>query len=182
MSGFTLAEVLVVLVIIGIMATMALPRLDFAGQRSSGAMQFVGTTLLGAQRGAVTRQHAVVVAFDQPGRSIRLHYDRDNDARIDAGEEVRREFLDEGVVFGLGGASAHPVGSRAVTFTHRQDGLPAVTFHRNGSASEEGGIYLTTRRSLTAAHTRDARLVLVDRATGRPSWLHYTGTEWKREF
>lgn len=178
-AGFTVAEMLAVLVIMGIMAAIAVPRLDIAEVRTAGAVQVAGSTLLAAQRAAVTRQHDVVVAFDPTGRAIRLHYDRDNDGRADAGEEVRAEPLAEGVVFGRGAAPAYFVGPDAVTFTRRApDGLRVVTFHRSGSASEEGGVYLTTRRGRAA----DARVVVVDRATGRASWLAYTGSTWKREF
>lgn len=171
-----------VLVLMGILVAIAQPRLDFAGYRSSGAMQFVGTTLLAAQRAAVTRQHNVVVAFDAATNTLRLHYDRDNDGVMDTGEEVRREPLGEGVVYGRGTAAAAFVGNGPITFVHRQAGLPAVTFHRNGSANEEGGVYLTTRRAVAGSFPRDARLVVVDRATGRASWLAYTGSTWKREF
>lgn len=183
-AGFTLAEILIVLLLISLLSVLAAPKLDVSGVRTDGAMRSVGSTLLAAQRAAVTRQHAVVVAFDEANRGIRIHYDRDNDTRLGAREPISLEPLEAGVRFGRGGAAQDAVaGAGPVSFRFRQDGLPAVVFHRNGSASEEGGVYLTSARAAReSGHERDTRLVVVDRATGRPSWSAYDGARWKREF
>ncbi|HEU4454432.1 MAG TPA: hypothetical protein VFR81_15295, partial [Longimicrobium sp.] len=135
-----------------------------------------------AQRAAVARQHDVVVAVDVPGRALRVHYDTDGDGRVDTGEVVRRERLGEGAVFGRGSAPAWLPGAAAVSFAGRQDGMPAVTFRRSGSASEEGGFYVTSARAQAAGLAKHARAVVVDRATGRPGWASYTGGQWKRDF
>lgn len=182
-GGFTLAEVLAVLVIMGIMVSIAGPRLNLSGYRTTAAMNAVGSHILAAQRAAVSGQQSVVVAFDAGFQQLRIHHDRDGDGRIDTGETVRVEALGEGVVFGQGGAPDSFVGSGPITFTKRQGSLPAVTFHRNGTASEEGGIYLTTRRAIDKGGEPGAgRLVVVDRATGRASWFSYNGSAWTREF
>ncbi|MDB4949807.1 MAG: hypothetical protein JWM27_2456 [Gemmatimonadetes bacterium] len=182
-AGYTFMEMITVLVLLGILATLALPRLDVTGYRSDAALHSVGTLLLSAQRAAVMKQHAVVVAFDVTGRRIRVHDDLNDNGAIDAGEGIRWEPLDDGMVFGQGSAPAAAVGAGPVTFTKRQTSWPAVTFLRNGSAGEEGGVYLTSRRAVTAGgRPRDARLVTVARATGRPSWLSYASGSWKTEF
>lgn len=182
-GGFTLAEILAVLVIMGILVSIAGPRLNLSGYRTTAAMNAVGSHVLAAQRAAVTGQQSVVVAFDVGLQQLRTHHDSDGDGSIDTGEFVRVETLGEGVVFGQGGAPASFVGSGPVTFRKKQGALPAVTFHRNGTAGEEGGIYLTTRRAVAQGGDPGAgRLVVVDRATGRPSWFSYTGSEWTREF
>ncbi|HEX8430952.1 MAG TPA: hypothetical protein VF625_06670, partial [Longimicrobium sp.] len=70
-----------------------------------------------------------------------------------------------------------------VTFTRKQGTLKAVTFRRNGSATEEGGFYITSvRASRETGRARDARSVTIDRPTGRPSWSTYTGAAWTQEF
>lgn len=182
-GGYSLVEVMTVLVVMGILAAIAAPRLDVARYRADSAMQAVGSGLLVAQRAAVVKQHDVVVSFDTGARLVRTHEDADNDGRIDAGELVRVQPLDEGVAFGRGGAPAFRIGDGPVSFTRAQAGRPAVTFHRNGSASEEGGVYLTSARAARGgAHPTDARVVVVDRATGRPSWFNYTGPTWKQGF
>lgn len=64
-----------------------------------------------------------------------------------------------------------------------QGGLPALTFHRDGSASEEGGFYITSRRAqVVGGYPQDTRAVEVERATGRPSWYRAGINEWHRGF
>lgn len=182
-GGFSMIELMTVLVIIGIMASIAAPRLDISHYRVDSAMQSVGSALLAAQRAAVVKQHDVVVSFDTGGRMVRIHEDMDNDALVDTGEDVRFRPLDPGVAFGRGGAPGFRIGNGPVSFTRVQAGRPAVTFHRNGTASEEGGVYLTsTRAARSGGYAADARVIIVDRATGRPSWFNYTRLTWKRGF
>jgi prepilin-type N-terminal cleavage/methylation domain-containing protein len=181
-TGFTLPEVLAVVVIIGILATLAAPRLDVSRYRSETAAQAAAGAFLVAQRAAVARGHDVIVGFDVAGRRLRIHQDDDNDGRIDDGERVRFEPLPTGAVFGRGGAGAnHPrLGTAAVSFTALRDGLPALIFNRSGSTSEEGGVYLT---SAVAEAERNrpmvSRAVVVERASGRPVVARYTPAGWK---
>jgi prepilin-type N-terminal cleavage/methylation domain-containing protein len=184
--GFTLIELVMVLAMVGIVAAIAVPRLDFTRYRVDSAMQGIGTTMLVAQRLAVTRQHDVIVRFDVPGGALIVHEDSDNDGVVDSGERVRRVPLGEQVVFGRVGAPAAPIpglGSQ-VTFSRVAGGMPAVVFHRNGSASEAGGFYLTSKRALlNPGHESDTRAVEVERGTGRVSWYRYTGRgTWVRGF
>lgn len=171
-----------VLVIFGILGAIVAPRLNLAPARGSAAASLSGSTLMAAQRAAVSRQHNVVVAFDQPRRRMRVHYDADNDGRVDTGEHVTWATLPDGVVFGRGGAPAGRAGAGAVSFRLRQDGFPAVFFMRNGSASEEGGFYLMSADAQAQGKAREARMLVLDRATGRPSWHRYDGAQWKTEF
>lgn len=173
-----MVEVMAVLVIIGIMVAIAAPRIDTAPYRVNSEVQQMGSTLLAVQRAAVTRQHSMVVSFDQAGRRMRVHYDLNSNGRIDTGESTYFEPLEKGVVFGRGAAPQHYFGPDAVDFTFRQGGLPAVAFHRNGSVNEEGGVYLTSLKG----RATDARAVVIDRGTGRPSWYNYSGSAWKQDF
>ena len=182
-DGFSLAELLLVVVIIGLLAVISLPRIDYTRFRADGGMQAVGTALLASQREAVTRQHDVAVLFDVPRRSLRVLYDANNNRIADPGERLRVVALDDHVVFGRGAASARGFGSAAVGFTRQVGGMPAVVFHRNGSASEAGGLYLTSRRAAGGtAHASDTRAVEIVRATGRPEWFLYDGHQWQRRF
>ena len=180
--GFTIIEILMVVVLIGLIAGIAIPRLNIGAYRVNGAARSVASLLARAQRLAVTNQYDVNVLFDIGGNAIRIHEDLDDDNAIDNNERVRRYPLGDGVVFGLGGAPTRPAGAGPVTFTRQQAGVLELIFRRDGSASENGAIYITTPNALEAGRVRDARSIEVVRATGRPQWYTYTGSAWVRKF
>lgn len=180
-AGFSLAELMVVVVIIGISLALAAPRINLSPTRTEAAVHALSSALMAAQRAAVAGQHDVVVAFDQGQQRLRIHHDVDNDGTMDAGERVRTELLARGVVFGRGSAGTlAQLGAPAVSFTRTQNGLKAVTFNRAGSASEEGGAYLTSSNPAAAASS--ARAVVVDRGTARAVAWRFNGTAWQRRF
>jgi prepilin-type N-terminal cleavage/methylation domain-containing protein len=182
-GGFSLTEVMAVLVIVGIGLAMATPRINLTAHRTESAVQGLASTLMAAQRAAVARQHDVVVAFETDQQRIRIHFDIDNDGIMDGGETIRREPLGNTVVFGRGPGAAQlaQLGAGSVSFAGRQNGVPAVTFGRGGDASEEGGAYLTTATGTNpTAYT--SRAVVVDRATGRAAVFRYTQSGWQRRF
>ncbi len=182
MAGFTLVEMIMVVAVIGIVASLAAPRIDYTRFRIDSAVRGVGNRMLMAQRLAVTRQHDVIVRFDVANSVIRVHDDLDNDGAVGNGEHTTALPLSDQVVIGLGSSTPlHPVGAGPITFSKRVENMPAVTFHRNGSASEYGGIYLTSKRNRNGGtHPRDSRLVVVDRATGRVATYRFDGSEWIR--
>jgi len=176
--GFSLIEALIILTVIGILVGIAMPHVDVKRFRMNEAVREVASTLARAQYRAVLQQHDVIVSFEVGARRLRIHEDRNNDGRVQADEPVTYYALPEGVVFGRGPAPPLPMGLGPVTFRQRF-GTPYVTFHRNGSASETGGLYLT---AVGAPEASDARAVEVERATGRASWYLYDGKAWKRGF
>lgn len=184
--GVTLPEIMVVMAIVAVVGAMAIPRFDLVRYRMDGAARGTATALVAAQRMAVKRQHDVVVAFDVANGLLRIHQDEDNDGEIDPGESIRRVPLGENVEFGVGGATPLVAGGEVpVGFTGEEAGLRAVRFIRNGSASEEGELYLTSTRALTrdeGRYTKDARALKVDRATGRISWYHFEDSKWTKGF
>lgn len=180
-AGFTMAEVLAVLVIIGIGTAIALPRVNMTHHRSETAVHQVATTLMAAQRAAVSGQHDVVVAFETSQRRVRVHHDLDNDGVMDGNERVLRWPLPDLVIFGNSAGSLSQLGGGPVSFTRQQAGAPAVTFNRSGSASEEGGLYLTTATQ-TAPKPTTARAIVVDRATARAVTWRYGTSGWERRF
>ena len=183
--GFTLVEMLIVITMIGIMTGMALWRVDIARYQVNGDIQAIGTTLIASQREAIAKQHNVIVMFDTAGNRVRVVWDANNNGTFDADEHSRVVELGERVQFGLGTAPAMPFGGAAVDFTQTETstGLPEVTFYRNGSASEAGGAYITSRRSIgDPKYAIDNRAMRVERATGRAEWWHYDGSTWVRGF
>jgi len=182
-GGFTLVELVVVVVMSAIVAGIAIPMVNVARFRTDSAILELYTTLQASQRMAVLRGHSVVVALDVEGSRYRIHSDINNDGILDGGEPVRWVPLGEGVAFGRGGAEPLDGGmdsSAAHTFTRQQGDLPAFAFRRNGSATEEGVLYVTSGRSASSgAFPEESRLVTVTRATGRVSCLRYTGQSWE---
>jgi prepilin-type N-terminal cleavage/methylation domain-containing protein len=179
-AGFTLIEAVMVMALVGLIAAFAVPRLDFSRFRVNGAVRGVAGVLAVAQRSAVTLQNNVNVVFNTDAHQITIHEDADNDNIIDNGERTRSYPVGEGIEFGRGGAPARLYGADRVSFTRRLNGMPVLVFRRDGSASESGGIYLTTTRATRTATPADARSVEVVRATGRAEWYRYDGSAWRR--
>lgn len=178
--GFTLVEMLTVMALLVIIMGIALPNIDVARFRLDGEVQSLALMVNSSQRLAVLRQYDIVLAFDEDERMIRLHHDTDNDGDLDSGEELRFIRLEEEVVFGRGGASALSGGGSTVTFTEVQGGLPALTFRRNGSASETGVIYLTSlRASRTSGYSHHSRAIEIERATGQVTCMSNKTLTWE---
>lgn len=182
--GFTLVELLITMSIMGLVVAIVMPRIDLARYQVEGTMQSVGTLMLAAQRLAVTRQHDVVARFDLTNNTIRLLQDKNNDGVIASTEHVQTVYLGDKVVFGRGFAPARAIGNGPVTFTQIVAGQPSVTFHRNGSASEEGGFYLTSQRAASgySSGQGDTRAIEIERGTGRTRWFRYVNSAWKQGF
>jgi Tfp pilus assembly protein FimT len=169
-----------VVVLIGITVGIALPRLGLSRYQANAAARTVTGALSYAQRMAISQQADIQVAFDPAQRGIRVHEDRDNDRVMDPGERVTFTPLPEGTTFGRGTAAARPFGGAAIELVNTQGGLPVLTFRRDGTASEEGGVYLTTISGLASDRVTDVRSVEFSRATGRSIWFTYAAGTWKR--
>ncbi len=178
-QGFSLIEVLSVIVIMGLLAAVAIPRSGISSYQANSGAQVVSATLAYAQRQAISRQADTRVAFDLPNNRLRIHEDRNNDNVIDAGERMTFTNLPEGITFGRGTAAARAIGGGVVTFTRAQGILPVLVFRRDGTASEDGGVYLSTIAGLSIDRTSDVRAVEISWATGRTTWFSYAAGVWK---
>ena len=178
-QGFSLIEVLSVIVIMGLLTAIALPKAGISSYQANSGAQVVSTALSYAQRQAISRQADTRVAFDLANNRMRIHEDRNNDNVIDAGERVTFSNLPEGITFGRGTAAARAIGGEVVTFTRAQGILPVLVFRRDGTASEDGGVYLSTIAGLSIDRTSDVRAVEISRATGRATWFSYGTGTWK---
>lgn len=173
--GFTLVELLYVMVIVGILVSVAAPALDVNRFRMNSAVIELATELMAAQRSAILRGHDMVVAMDEDQNRLRIHTDANNDGMIQSTEAWKVLVLPEGVVFGLVDAPKLSQFNPPFTFKKKQGTYPAVTFHRNGSASEQGILYLTGIGG--GAKAESARAIEVIRSTAKVKcWSYITGT------
>lgn len=175
-GGFTLVEVIIVCVMIGLLVLIAVPRINFQRARVDSAAVQVTSQLLLAQRIAVMRQYDVRVVFDSTKYEMTIHQDANNDGKVDTGEQTRKEKLTDGVQYGHVGAVVYGAGP-SVTFEKDPiSKLPTLVFHRNGSGSEEGAIHLTNR---PAGSKIDDRVVRITRATGLAKcWNRRVSSTW----
>ena len=172
--GFTLVELIYVMIIVTVLAGVALPLLDVSRFRLNSAVVETATELMAAQRSAVLRGHDVIVAIDQSGYRMRIHLDANNDRLIQPTETWKVMELGDGVTFARTGAPNLTASTSHVTFTQKQGEYPAVTFHRNGGASEQGIIYLNARGG--GAQGENQRAVEVVRSTSKiKCWSYSTG-------
>src|SRR5262245_35673058 len=97
--GFTMAETMVVLLVAGMMITLAIPRVDVTRYKADAIAQIVRTQLQNASRASITRQHDVIVSFDTLGEQMVTTFDANNNSIIDSGERVSYRGLDTGILF-----------------------------------------------------------------------------------
>ncbi len=180
-AGFTLIEILMVIVMIALIARFGLPKLNWSGYRVNGAVRSVAGVLERAERMAITNQSNVNVLFDVTNNAIKIHEDLNNDNTVQANERVRSYPLGEGIVYGQGGAPTH-LYTGPISFTRQQNGMLELIFRRDGSASANGGFYITTTTALKSTRLQDARSIEVNQATGRVSWYQYNGSQWIKKF
>ena len=181
--GFTLIEILITVVVLGIVLMFARSKIDLAKYAVDGGMQSVGMILQAAQRQAVARQHNIIVAFDVPKEALRVVDDTNNSGTADPGEHVKVTPLPDKVVFGLGGATIMSGIPGPISFTKTMGSYPCVIFHRDGSASEAGGVYITSLRGAAGTgYPGDGRLIQTARASARVSFWRSSPPNWVRSF
>jgi prepilin-type N-terminal cleavage/methylation domain-containing protein len=177
--GMTLIEIMIAILIIGIVASFGLPRIDFAGQQATAQARALALTFSHAQREAVSLQIDVWVAIDTTNRTVRIHEDANNDGTIQGTERVVHVPLDEGTRFGASGTvPSVGFGTNDVGFTRTQGGLPAVVFHRDGSANETSGLFLSTTKATALHDPMKSRAVTIVQSTGRPTWWTFSNGTW----
>jgi len=168
--GFTLIEMVMVLVVVGVLLALGLPRLNMGRFRADAVAQLVRTTVQTAQRTALTRQHDVLISFDTVAGRMRVVWDADNNGRITEGERVVWTSLETGNAFsspatGLSGASTTAIAGAGLRVL---DDLPTLTLHRDGTSSTAVEIYISTAGQGVGHAYRAIRLIP---STGRTEWF-----------
>ena len=178
--GVTLIEMVLVFVLVGILAGLAIPIVNAPGFRADAEARNTRTVLEMAQRLAITHQYNVVVSFDTVNMRIRVLEDTNNNSVADAGERVTWHGFEYGMKFatppsntGLNGTTA----TSSITGTNliSLSGMPSIVFLRSGSASTDAQIYLTSPRP----YTDDYRGISVTQSTGRTTYSRYLHSLWR---
>ena len=179
--GFTMIETILVLVIIGVVAAIGLPRLDLYKYRSDASAVMIRSLLMQAQREAVVGQHDLIVSIDTVKHRLVLGFDKNNDGAVTLSERIRTQSLPENNKFA---APPQPIASSGMTSfgairaegLRSLSGLPSVVFRRDGSVSTPLELYTTS----VLGRTKDFRVTTVVQATGRTEYLRYDGKSWVR--
>ncbi len=172
--GYSLGELLWVIVILSIIAGLALPRLDWLKYRLNAETRNVSLQLSYAQRLAVSLQHNVQVTIDHGNRRLVVDEDANNDGVFSVGERRRIVQLDDGINFEQVTAPSLPAPSPS-------NELTLIIFRRDGSADQNGVIYMNTNRAVNLNSATDARALEIVRASGRAYQYKYTSAGWLKE-
>ena len=176
--GFTLVEIAIVLMMIGMVAAFTLPRLDLGRYRADAAAQTARGAFQTAQRGALTRQYDVMVSVDAATNRVRIAYDANGDGAIASTERVTWQSLPDGSLFSapsVGGLSGAVSAAFSGAGVRTVGGMPTLTYHRDGSTSGDAELYVATR----VGAKRAWRALQVTQATGRVDWFRF-GASWTR--
>ena len=169
--GYSLGELLWVIVILSIIAALAMPRLDWMKYRVNSEVRNVSMQLAYAQRLAVSLQHNVQVTIDHAARRLIVDEDANNDGTYQANERRRVTQLDDGINFERVTAPNLPAPAPTNELTQ-------IIFRRDGSADQAGVLFLNTSRGLNLNNANDTRALEIIRATGRAITYKYTGSGW----
>jgi prepilin-type N-terminal cleavage/methylation domain-containing protein len=175
--GFSMIELLTTLIIMGIIAAMAVPRIDMSRMRSDAAMRQITTLMVQAQRTALTKQHNVIISIDAAGSRLRLVEDKNNSNTYDAGDRAMWMALEPGVKFVPSPTPLDGMTGSVIFLKPRTiDGFPSVIFRRNGAASSDGAMFLSAKPT----EITSVRAIGITQSTGRADGYKYTGTAWVR--
>ncbi len=169
---------LFVLLLIGVLTSIMAPLISPGRWRTDNALQELALSISASQRLAVLKQHDVILTFDVPGRSYSILQDANNSGTQDTGESYRVVALEETIGYDRGSPPALPEGAGPITFASAQ-GDPILTFHRNGSASTSGAIYLRPVEGSLAASSESVRALTIERSTGQVRCYSYRTGSWE---
>jgi prepilin-type N-terminal cleavage/methylation domain-containing protein len=176
--GFTIFELLTVVVIITILATVALPKVNLHQFRIDAGVRSVQGALQQAARYSVQRQHDVVVCFDLAGNRVMTIDDRNNDGQVNADEKISWHVLEDGVRFAAPPAAigGNPVAAVAGSNLQLVNTYPSVIYHRDGATSSDVQVYITSTRP----DPTDFKALSVTQSTGRVDYYSYRTGSWVR--
>ncbi len=178
--GFTIIELAVVLIMVGIITGMAVPRLNYQRYRADAAARVTRAVLQTSQRQAIMRQTNMLIVFWVAGRRMFIIEDANNSYTYDAGERIRVRPLEEGAQFVMPTAQVPgtpsptaPVSGASLATVF---GLPAVAFLRDGASSSDVNIYICSAR----CPPENQRALVLTQSSGRTEAWRNNGSTWRR--
>jgi prepilin-type N-terminal cleavage/methylation domain-containing protein len=187
-GGVTLIELILVIVIAGIVAAMAIPHVNYVGYQMNQNVAALRAGLQRAQALAVSKQHNVIVSYKSASQLWVIEDNNDNlqydagDRRTVIGLQYHAQMFQPTSGLTISGCSAtvaHP-GMNGSSLTTTIGGTassgPAFVFRGDGAASSDAEIYLTSKRGYPA----DARAVCVLQGTGHVDEYKYLAGVWTR--
>lgn len=177
--GFTLIEILIVMVMVGAMLALAIPRLNLQRYRTDAGVQGLRSVLMQAQRTALVRQYDVVITIDTANQALQWWEDANNDGIIEPSEHTRTYPLNDAIRFSVPPIGVNGTVTSSVVGAHlsTMGGLPAITFHRDGAATSNLELYVAGPADPNVTY----RAVQLTQATGRTDWYLYNSQAhtWK---
>lgn len=178
--GFTIIELCVVLIMVGIITGMAVPRLNYQRYRADAAARVTRAVLQTSQRQAIMRQTNMLIVFWIAGRRMFIIEDSNNSYTYDPGERIRVRPLEEGAQFVMPTAKVpgtstptSPISGPALSTVF---GLPAVAFLRDGASSSDVNIYICSAR----CPPENQRALILTQSSGRTEAWRNNGSTWRR--
>lgn len=178
--GFTIIELAVVLIMVGIIAGMAMPRLNYQRYRAEAAARVTRAVLQSSQRQAIMRQTNILIVFDVPGRQMQIIEDANNNYQLDTGERIRIRPLEEGAQFVLPTVQVPGTSAPSTPISgpnlRTVAGKPALAFLRDGASSTDANIYICSARCAP----ENQRALILTQSSGRTESWRFNGSAWKR--
>jgi len=175
-AGFTLLELMLVVVIMGVFMSLAIPKMNISRSRAEGSAQQIRSVFLTAQRTSLTRQYDVIVSFDTSNKNaIRIGEDANNDGVVTGVEWKFWRSLGEGTFMmpAVGSDNTNPPAAKIVGTFKTVDGMPSIIFHRDGSASTDAEVYVGSPYK----NRTDFRMVTLTRSTARSDLFRLSGNK-----
>lgn len=170
-GGYSLGELLWVIVILGVITALAVPKLDWMRYRLNAEQRNISLQLSYAQRLAVSLQHNVQVTIDNAQKRLIVDEDANNDGTYTPNERRRVVQLNQGLNFTRNGVTDLPAPAPTNILT-------MIIYRRDGSADQAGVIFMNTDRGVVLGTNNDARALEVTRATGRAVTYKYLNGSW----
>ncbi|WKW11309.1 prepilin-type N-terminal cleavage/methylation domain-containing protein [Pseudogemmatithrix spongiicola] len=180
--GFTVAEILVVIILIGLVAGWTVSRFTNMNYRMDANIRMLQNTIIAAQQTAINRNMPVQLMFDASSDSamrVRILLDADDDGQVSENETVSYRPLDGARFLAPdstidGASAAYATGPGLVT--GRPALMQALRIAPNGTLGGDVVIYIGT----VSSRSYDFRALAVTGATARTAfWSHANGA-WRR--
>ncbi len=170
---------MLVLALIAIMASMALPKVSFLRYRQDANGRLVQRTLVSAQQTAMRYNTNVLFVLNYSASRMLVVQDTNSNAAADANERTTSWRLGEGATFAIptvtvDGATAYYATGPGVSTTASG---PTITFYPNGSASGDAFLYI----GVSTGRSDALRAIEFTGATGRTRLWRYLSGTWARD-